>query len=98
MPLIAVEEPNRLGRLLGTGPQHQVELLSCPASELAAQAFDPAARCRGGGLRRIGTRSVIIHVAAEFHFRSPSALEPAGEVGFLQEHLSEMGLGYPTCK
>jgi hypothetical protein len=41
---------------------------------------------------------VIIHVAAEFHFRSPSALEPAGEVGFLQEHLSEMGLGYPTCK
>jgi hypothetical protein len=40
---------------------------------------------------------VIIHVAAEFHVRSPSALEPVGG-RLLQEHSPEMGPVDATCK
>src|SRR6478672_6623392 len=97
VPLIAVDEPNRLGGALGTGPQHQSERLFRPSGELAAKAFDPAVSCRGSRLRRICPGSVIIHAAAEFHFRSPSALERVGR-SVAPGASPEMGLCYATCK
>ena len=60
----ALNEPYRLGSLPRTGLEEHLEHLCRPGRKRAGIPTGPASRCRGGKIRRVRARSVIIHLAA----------------------------------